>query len=166
MWSMTATGLSVDLSSMLDAKDRDFAALVVDRIEDSVVTLSDAIGFGLGVELFGLPRSGVGRQTQNEVVDSCGVVRRNVPKGLGSGFLDEDGVQLFFAEQPLPDDFIRDRFLGHVFLHVLHVLQIFKMCQQLSIVLHVEDDRFFVSLVVDEVRLFLRDHPPLLARQF
>ena len=151
---------------MLDAKDRDYAALVVNRIEDSVITLPDTVGFGLGVELFGLPRSGGGRQAQNELVDSCGVICRNVSKGLGGGFLDEDGVQLFFAEQPLPDDFIRDRFLGHVFLHVLHVLQIFKMCQKLSIVLHVEDDRFFVSLVVDEVRLFLRDHPPLLARQF
>ena len=81
---MTAAVLAVDLSSMFDAKDRDFAALVVDRIEDSVVTLPDAIGFGLGVELCGLPRSGVGRQAQNEVVDSCGVVCRNVPKGLGS----------------------------------------------------------------------------------
>lgn len=150
----------------MDAKDRDFAALVVDRIEDSVVTLPDAVGFRLGVELFGLPRSGVRRQAQNEMVDSCDVVSWDVTKGLGSGFLDEDGVQLFFAEQPLPYDFIRDRFLGHVFLHVLHVLQIFKMCQKLSIVLHIEDDRFFVSLVVNEIRFFLRDHPPLLTRQF
>lgn len=163
---MTPAVLAVDVSSMLDAKDRDFASLVVDHVQDSVITLPDAVGFGLGVELFGLPRSGVGRQAQNELVDSCDVVSRDVTKGLGDRFFDEDGVQLFFAEQPLPYDFIRDRFLGHVFLHVLHVLQIFKMCEKLSIVLHVEDDRLLVSLFVYEVRLIFRDHPPLLARQF
>ena len=67
---MTAAVLAGDVSSMLDAKDRDFAAFVVDRIEDSVVSLPDEVGSGLGVELFGLPRSGVGRQAQNELVDS------------------------------------------------------------------------------------------------
>ena len=62
LWRTTVAVLAVDVSSMLDAKDRDFAALVVDRIEDSVITLPDAVGFGLSVELFGLPRSGVGCQ--------------------------------------------------------------------------------------------------------
>ena len=144
---------------MLNAKDRDFASLVVDRVQNSVVTLPDAVGFWLGVELFGLLRSGIGRQAQNELVDSCDVFDWNLPKGLGGGFLDEDGVQLFLAQQPLPYDVIGDRFLGHVFLHVLHILQILKICQKLFIVLHVEDDRFLVALAVDEIRLFFRDHP-------
>ena len=55
---MTPAVLAVDVSSMLDAKDRDFASLVVDHIQDSVITLPDAVGFGLGVKLFG--QSGLG----------------------------------------------------------------------------------------------------------
>lgn len=158
-------GLSVDVSSMLDAKNDHLAAFVVDHVENPVVTLSEAVRLGLSVELFALRGSGVRRQAHNELVDSCDVVGWNVCKRLGGGFLDEDGVQLLFPEHPLPHRAIGDRFLGQVFLDVLDVLQVLKAFEKLPIVLQVEDDRFLLSFVVNKVCFLFGDHLQLRARQ-
>ncbi len=158
-------GLSVDVSSMLDAKDGDLAPFIVDHVENPVVTLSESVRLGVSVELFALRRPGVCRQVQNELVDSYDVVGWNVCKRLGGGFLDEDSVQLLFPEHPLPHHAIGDGFLSQVFLDVLDVLQVLKAFEKPPIVLQVEDDRFPLPLVVNKVRFLFGNHLQLRARQ-